>query len=203
MPRRGAARPGSICRRGIATHPAYGDSPRYNDFYCDQLTELLTQLRPIAEVWFDGANGEGPNGKRQVYDWPRFWALVRRLQPDAVMFSDAGPDVRWCGNERGVAGDPNWSTVDPAVVPFPGAERARRSSTRCSTAIPTARCGARRRSTSRSGPAGSIIPPRTRACGAVDNLVDLYFTSVGRNAKLLLNVPPTREGCCTTSTSSG
>ena len=93
-------------------NPAYGDSPRYNDLYRAQLTELLTRYGPIAEVWFDGANGEGPNGKRQVYDWPRIFGLVRRLQPDAVMFSDAGPDVRWIGNESGVAGDPNWSTVE-------------------------------------------------------------------------------------------
>jgi alpha-L-fucosidase len=88
-------------------HPTYGDSPAYNDVYATQLTELLTHYGTISEVWFDGANGEGPNGRRQVYDWPRVWGLVRRLQPGAVIFSDAGPDVRWCGNERGVAGDPN------------------------------------------------------------------------------------------------
>ncbi|MEI6246598.1 MAG: alpha-L-fucosidase, partial [Acidobacteriota bacterium] len=98
----------------------YGDSPRYNEFYWTQLTELLTQYGRIDEVWFDGANGEGPNGKKQVYDWPNTWALVRKLQPEAVMFSDAGPDVRWIGNENGVAGTTNWSTVDPAVVPVPG-----------------------------------------------------------------------------------
>ncbi|HEX4682972.1 MAG TPA: alpha-L-fucosidase, partial [Gemmatimonadaceae bacterium] len=103
-------------------NPTYGDSPRYNDLYCDQLTELLTRYGKVAEVWFDGANGEGPNGKKQVYDWPRVWGLVRRLQPEAVMFSDAGPDVRWCGNERGTAGDPNWSTVNPAIVTYPGAD---------------------------------------------------------------------------------
>jgi hypothetical protein len=88
--------------------------------YRAQLTELLTRYGPIHEVWFDGANGEGPNGKRQVYDWPATFALVRRLQPDAVIFSDAGPDVRWIGNERGSAGDPNWSTIDPTAVPYPG-----------------------------------------------------------------------------------
>src|SRR4029079_16221002 len=103
-------------------NPHYGDSPRYNDLYADQLTELLTRYGPLAEVWFAGANRGGPNGKRQVYGWPRVWGLVRRLQPDAVMFSDAGPDVRWCGNERGVAGDPNWSTVNPDVVTYPGAD---------------------------------------------------------------------------------
>ena len=100
--------------------PRYGDSPRYNDFYLAQLTELLTQYGTIHEVWFDGANGEGPSGRRQEYDWPRTWNTVRRLQPDAVMFSDAGPDVRWIGNERGSAGTTNWSTVRPAIVTVPG-----------------------------------------------------------------------------------
>ena len=111
---------GLYCSPWDRHEPSYGDSPRYNDLFCDQLTELLTQYGPVHEVWFDGANGEGPNGRRQEYDWPRFWSLVRSLQPEAVMFSDAGPDIRWIGNERGVAGDTNWSTVDPEVVPVPG-----------------------------------------------------------------------------------
>ena len=106
-------RPGLYLSPWDRNNPTYGDSPRYNDLYCEQLTELLTNYGPLSEVWFDGANGEGPNGKKQEYDWPRVWALVRKLQPDAVMFSDAGPDVRWCGNEHGTAGEPNWSTVDP------------------------------------------------------------------------------------------
>src|SRR5438132_1926785 len=100
--------------------PSYGDSPKYNDLYCAQLTELLTQYGVLNEVWFDGANGEGPNGKKQTYDWPRIWSLVSSHQPRAVMFSDAGPDVRWIGNENGMAGETNWSTIDPAVVPYPG-----------------------------------------------------------------------------------
>src|SRR6476659_6818202 len=89
--------------------PCYGDSPRYNDFYCAQLTELLTGYGPIHEVWFDGApgakdpKGVGANGQRQKYDWTRFWQLVRKLQPKAVMFSDAGPDIRWIGTENGMA----------------------------------------------------------------------------------------------------
>jgi alpha-L-fucosidase len=173
--------------------PVYGDSPRYNDFYCDQLSELLTRYGAISEVWFDGANGEGPNGRRQQYDWPRFFGLVRKLQPNAVMFSDVGPDVRWCGNESGTAGDPNWSTIDPNTVPYPGA--------------PVPDIG---EILQHGDPAGSVWRPaevdvsirpgwfyhsaeddRVRS---VDNLVSLYFTSVGRNGKLLLNVPPTREG---------
>ena len=173
--------------------PSYGDSPRYNDVYAAQLTELLSRYGPIAEVWFDGANGEGPNGKRQTYDWPRVFNLVRRLQPDAVMFSDAGPDVRWCGNESGTAGDPNWSTVNPDVVPFPGAD---------SPEI--------KNELQHGDPAGTVWrpaevdvsirpgwfhhPAEDDRVRSVDNLVGLHFSSVGRNGKLLLNVPPTREG---------
>jgi len=137
---------------------SYGDSPRYNDFYVAQLTELLTRYGPIAEVWFDGANGEGPNGKRQTYDWDRFHRTVRRLQPDAVMFSDAGPDVRWIGNEHGMAGDPNWAMVDPRAVPFPGAT-GRRWSECCNTAIRRARCGGRARRTCRFARVGSGTRP--------------------------------------------
>jgi alpha-L-fucosidase len=171
----------------------YGDSPRYNDLYCDQLTELLTRYGPITEVWFDGANGEGPNGKRQVYDWPRFFGLVRRLQPDAVIFSDAGPDVRWCGNESGSAGDPNWSTVNPGVVTFPGQggpeiTEALQHGDRDGSVWRPAEVDVSIR------PGWFYHPAEDERVRSVDNLVDLYFSSVGRNGKLLLNVPPTRDG---------
>jgi alpha-L-fucosidase len=173
--------------------PTYGDSPRYNDLYITQLTELLTQYGPIAEVWFDGANGEGPNGKRQQYDWPRVWGTVRRLQPDAVMFSDAGPDVRWIGNEQGVAGDTNWSTVDPAVVPVPGMSG--------DAVMRMLQEGDPNGSVWRPGetdvsirPGWFYHPADDARVRSADNLVNLYFTSVGRNSKLLLNVPPTRAG---------
>ena len=173
--------------------PVYSDSPRYDRFYCDQLTELLTRYGPIHEVWFDGANGEGPNGKRQVYDWPRYWGLVRQLQPEAVMFSDAGPDVRWIGNERGVAGETNWSTVDPTIVPRPGmtGDEVMRSLTE----------GDRDGTVWRPGETDTSIrpgwfwhPDQDDKVRSVDDLVELHFTSVGRNSKLLLNVPPTRHG---------
>src|SRR5260221_5086098 len=102
--------------------PSYGDSPRYNQHYVDQLTELLTNYGPIFEVWWDGACGEGPNGKKQEYDWPRFTALVRKLQPQAVIFSDVGPDVRWVGNENGFAGETCWGMISPeGKVPGIGA----------------------------------------------------------------------------------
>jgi alpha-L-fucosidase len=171
----------------------YGDSPRYDEFYSTQLTELLTRYGPIHEVWFDGANGEGPNGKKQVYDWPRYWGLVKQLQPDSVIFSDAGPDVRWIGNEAGVAGETNWSTVDPAIVPVPGmsGDEVMRSLTQ----------GDRDGSVWRPGETDTSIRPgwfwhaaQDDKVRSVDNLVQLYFTSVGRNSKLLLNVPPTRDG---------
>ncbi len=172
--------------------PSYG-SPRYHDFYCDQLTELLTRYGAIHEVWFDGANGEGPNGRRQEYDWARYWSLVRRLQPDAVIFSDAGPDLRWIGNETGVAGETNWSTVDPAVVPFPGATGE--------GVTEMLQHGDPHGTVWRPGETDVSIrpgwfhhPAENDRVKSVDELVGLYFTSVGRNSKLLLNVPPTREG---------
>lgn len=175
-------------------NPAYGDSPRYNDLYVDQLRELLTHYGEIHEVWFDGANGEGPNGKKQEYDWPRVWGEVRRLQPKAVMFSDAGPDVRWAGNENGSAGDPNWSTVNPAVVRVPGQSGA----------------DGRAEMLQHGDPNGTVWRPAEcdvsirpgwfhhaaddARVKSVDTLVTLYFRTVGRNAKLLLNVPPTKDG---------
>jgi alpha-L-fucosidase len=172
---------------------SYGDSPRYNDMYCDQLTELLTGYGPIHEVWFDGANGEGPNGRRQLYDWPRFWALVRGLQPSAVMFSDAGPDVRWIGNERGIAGDPNWSMINPDAVPYPGAAGA--------DVVRALQHGSPDGTVWRPGEADVSIrpgwfhhPAEDDRVKTVDQLADLYFASVGRNSKLLLNVPPARDG---------
>ena len=173
--------------------PSYGDSPRYNELYIAQLTELLTRYGRLVEVWFDGANGEGPNGKRQQYDWTRVFGTVRRLQPEAVMFSDAGPDVRWIGNEDGVAGETCWATIDPAAVPWPGYDAP-----------------GVRELLQRGDPAGSAWRP-----GETDvsirpgwfyhadqdakvrdpaNLLELHFTSVGRNSKLLLNVPPTPDG---------
>jgi alpha-L-fucosidase len=191
--RRENLRVGLYCSPWDRNSPAYGDSPRYNDLFCDQLTELLTLYGPVHEVWFDGANGEGPNGKKQVYDFPRFWAHVRRLQPDAVMFSDAGPDVRWIGNERGVAGDTNWSTVDPSVVPVPGMSG--------DAVMKMLQDGDPNGSVWRPGetdvsirPGWFYHPAEDARVKTEEQLVELYFTSVGRNSKLLLNVPPTPDG---------
>jgi alpha-L-fucosidase len=186
-------RAGLYCSPWDRNSPVYGDSPRYNDLFCDQLTELLTGYGAIHEVWFDGANGEGPNGRKQVYDWPRFFGLVKRLQPDSVIFSDAGPDVRWIGNERGIAGDPNWSPVDPATVPYPGAEGDH--------VIRALQHGDPNGTVWRPGESDVSIrpgwfyhPAEDDKVKTGDQLVELFFSSVGRNSKLLLNVPPTRAG---------
>jgi len=92
------------------TDSRYGEGVAYDDFYVAQLTELLTRYGPVFSVWLDGANGEGENGKVQSYDWDRYYATVRALQPDAVI-SVCGPDVRWCGNEAGHTRENEWSVV--------------------------------------------------------------------------------------------
>ncbi len=186
-------RPGLYLSPWDRNHPTYGDSEKYNDVYHAQLTELLTNYGQLAEVWFDGANAEGPNGKRQVYDWPRVWAAVKRMQPNAVVFSDAGPDVRWGGNESGVAGDPNWSSVDPAKVTAPGVSGP--------GIIDALQHGDRDGTVWRPAEADTSIrpgwfyhPAEDARVKSVDQLVNLYLRSVGRNSKLLLNVPPTPDG---------
>ncbi|MFD1299341.1 alpha-L-fucosidase [Lysobacter gummosus] len=173
--------------------PRYGSGKAYDDFYIAQLTELLSNYGPVVEVWFDGANGEGPNGKRQAYDWPRIHRTVRELQPQAMIFSDAGPDLRWIGNERGVAGSTCWSMVDPARVPHAGFDRP--------WVGEALQQGDPQGAVWRPGETDVSIRPgwfwhaaEDAKVRSADGLIDLYFSSVGRNSKLLLNVPPTRAG---------
>ena len=172
---------------------SYGQGLAYDDFYLAQLEELLGHYGPLVELWFDGANGEGPNGKRQAYDWPRIHAAVRRLQPKAVMFSDSGPDIRWIGNEAGEAGPTCWSMVDPGRVPHPGFDAPWVQS--------ALNQGDPHGAVWRPGEADVSIrpgwfwhPDQDARVRNADNLMRLYFRSVGRNSKLLLNVPPTRDG---------
>lgn len=94
--------------------PTYGDSEAYNDYFVHQLEELLTGYGELFSVWFDGACGEGKQGKKQVYDWDRYYAVIRRLQPQAVI-SVCGPDVRWCGNEAGHTRSSEWSVVPESM----------------------------------------------------------------------------------------
>jgi alpha-L-fucosidase len=182
---------------------AYG-TPAYIDNYRRQLTELLTNYGPIFEVWHDGANGgDGYYGgarekrtidKRTYYDWPKTWALIRKLQPDAVIFSDVGPDVRWVGNERGTAGDPCWATYDPVGAnggpASPGDVRERESPTgsRHGAHWLPAECDVSIR------PGWFWHEAENAEVKSAATLIRLYYNSVGRGANLLLNVPPNRDG---------
>ncbi|MCE5248996.1 alpha-L-fucosidase [bacterium] len=109
---------GIYCSPWDRHESTYGDSPAYNEHFKNQLRELLTNYGELFCVWFDGACGEGPNGKRQVYAWEEYYALIRELQPHAVI-SVMGPDVRWCGNEAGETRQSEWS-----VLPVRNADRA-------------------------------------------------------------------------------
>lgn len=88
----------------------YGQGKAYDDFFIAQLSELLTNYGDVFSVWFDGACGEGPNGKKQYYDWDRYYDVIRKLQPDACI-NVCGPDIRWCGNEAGYTRPAEWSVV--------------------------------------------------------------------------------------------
>lgn len=109
--RRGGIKFGIYLSPWDRNSPFYG-TDAYNDYFCNQLTELLTGYGEIFCVWFDNACGEGTDGKKQIYDFQRYISLIRKYQPGAVIFNDFGPDIRWCGNE---AGHPRYS--EWAVVP--------------------------------------------------------------------------------------
>ena len=166
---------------------SYGQGDAYNNYYLAQLRELMSNYGQLAEMWFDGACGEGSNGKKQVYDFKAYRALVRQLQPRVVMFSDAGPDVRWIGNEHGFAGETNWSMMDKSRVVIGGADTGYLNNGdingpdwvpgECDVSI-------------RKG----WFWHRDQQPKSVDELLDIYFKSVGRNGLLLLNVPPNDKG---------
>ncbi len=181
----------------------YG-KPGYVHIYREQLRELLTGYGPIFEVWHDGANGGdgfygGAREKREIdrrtyYDWGHTWEMVRSLQPDAVIFSDVGPDIRWVGNESGFAGETCWDTYDPVG---PHGDTAAPGHT------DTSHAGTGTRNGSRWLPAECDVSIRpgwfwhAKENGQVktaQQLMDLYYKSTGRGASLLLNVPPDRRG---------
>lgn len=171
--------------------PRYGTAA-YNDFYKAQLRELLINYGPIAEVWFDGAKGENAKDmtdRHAGYDFAGYWALVRELQPNAVMFSDVGPDVRWVGNESGNAGETCWSTIDTTGM-APGRADANYLNTGAmngSVWLPAETDVSIR-------PGWFYHPAEDGKVRSPSNLVNLYYESVGRNSLLLLNVPPNRAG---------
>lgn len=171
--------------------PCYGDSAAYNDYFVGQLREVLTNYGEVFEVWWDGACGEGPNGKRQVYDWERFRSVVRELQPGAVMFSDVGPDVRWIGNEHGIAGETCWGMLSPAgFEPGLGAPSSAvlNQGEESGTHWIGGECDVSIR------PGWYYHPEQDGEIKSLERLLEIWRGSVGRGANLLLNLPVDRRG---------
>ena len=181
----------------------YGDSPRYNDFFIRQLTELLSNYGEVHEVWFDGANGEGPNGRKQVYDWEAFYKTIQRLQPKAVM-AIMGDDVRWVGNEKGLGRETEWS----ATVLTPGIyTRSEENNKRLGVFSKAKDLGSRSMLAEATElfwypsevdvsirPGWFYHAEEDTKVKSLKHLSDIYFQSVGYNSVLLLNIPPDRRG---------
>lgn len=186
----------------------YGRGREYDDYFCAQLTELLTNYGELFTVWFDGACGEGANGKKQIYDWERYYATVRALQPNACI-SVCGPDVRWCGNEAGQTRASEWSVI-PSGFDNNGkvADSSQKDEEKPVTLNVTGEdLGSRELLARASGlewkPAEvdtSIRPgwfwhkKENRSVKPLDRLFDIYLRSVGGNCTLLLNIPPDSSG---------
>ena len=183
--------------------PSYGDSPAYNALFIAQLTELLTNYDRVDEVWFDGACGEGANGKRQVYDWESILTTIHTLQPHAVT-AIMGDDVRWVGNEGGRGRRTEWSATPYTPKSLNGGVAANAA---LGLEEMSRDLGSRELIARANGvywyPSEvdvSIRPGwfyhkwQDDEVRSLANLVDIYYTSVGRNSVLLLNVPPDRRG---------
>ena len=191
--------------------PTYG-TPEYNDFFVNQLTELCTYYGELFALWFDGACGEGNNGKKQVYDFPRYFETVRKLQPNAVTCI-CGPDVRWIGNEAG-----NYRKSEFSVVPHEliiGKEVTLQNAGHDSNAVlhrsfnaMQPDLGSRVVLATASGycwyPAEMDVSitkgwfyreaDERKTLKSVKKLSKIYYGSVGGNAALLLNVAPNKHG---------
>lgn len=180
-------------------HQATYGTPEYVEYYRNQLDELLTNYGDIFEVWFDGANGGdgwygGANETRSIdrrtyYDFPRLFEIVGQLQPRAVIFSDGGPGCRWVGNERGFAGETNWSFLRAGVV-YPGYPNGNelQQGHPDGDQWTTAECDVSIR------PGWFYHAGEDNCVKSVEHLTDLYYKSVGRNATLLLNFPVDTSG---------
>jgi len=166
--------------------PSYG-SDEYNQYYLSQLEELLTLYGTISEVWMDGAKGE--NARDMEYDFEAYRTMVYELQPLALIFSDVGPDIRWIGNEHGIAGFTNWSTINTDGMEIGDADTDYLNSGdpdgnkwlvgECDVSI---------------RPGWFYHASQDTMIKSPEYLVDLYYKSVGRNGTLLLNLPPDRRG---------
>ncbi len=183
-------------------HRADYGQPSYLTYYRKQLEELFTNYGPVFEMWFDGANGGdgyygGANETRQIdrqtyYDWPTTLDLVRDLQPEpeVLFFSDAGPGVRWVGNERGIAGETNWNTItnDTLYAGMSGINDLLATGSPEGTSWIPAEVDVSIR------PGWFYHPEEDSLVKTPEQLFDIYLTSVGRGSTLLLNVPPDRRG---------
>ncbi len=189
----------------------YGTGKAYDDYFVGQLTELLTNYGEIFDVWFDGACGEGPNGKRQIYDWDRYYAVIRSLQPGACI-NVCGPDIRWCGNEAGDARESEWSVV-PArtrdTERIAGASQQNEGAGFRERKIRAQDMDLGSRELLRDekdliwypAEVNTSIRPgwfyhqeEDNRVKTAEELFEVYLRSVGGNATFLLNVPPTKEG---------
>lgn len=168
-------------------HPTYG-TDEYNKTFINTLTEVLTNYGDVFEVWFDGANGEGPNGKKQTYDWNAFFSLVKKLQPNSLIFGPVGSDIRWVGNEDGYANETNWATMNKEM-------------TESSAGLKLLNTGFEGGNFWRPSEVDVSIRPgwyyhenQDNKVKSLNKLVDIYFASVGRGSNLLLNLPPDKRG---------
>jgi alpha-L-fucosidase len=171
-------------------HPTYG-TLEYNQLFANTLTEVLTGYGDVFEQWFDGANGEGADGKKQAYDWELFHQTVYKNQPHAVIFSDVGPGCRWIGNEQGYAGETNWSRLN--ITGFepglnaPPTDVLNNGNEQGEAWVPGEADVSIR-------PGWFYSPSTDDKQKTLNQLVDIYYASVGHNSNLLLNVPPDRRG---------
>lgn len=181
----------------------YGDSPAYNQFFIKQLTELLTNYGEVHEVWFDGANGEGPNGKKQIYDWDAILKTIRRLQPKAVT-AIMGDDVRWVGNEKGIGRETEWSAtaLTSGIYPRSGEQnkelgifgKAKDLGGRDIVARATELFWYPSEVDVSIRPGWFYHADQDKQVKSLNHLTDIYFKSVGYNSVLLLNIPPDLRG---------
>ena len=180
-------------------HKDYG-KPAYITYYRNQLKELFTDYGPVFEMWFDGANGgDGYYGgaretrkidSRTYYDWPTTLNLIRSIQPQVLFFSDSGPDIRWVGNEKGCAGETNWNTLTPDTLypGKPGIGNLLNTGSIDGTKWIPAEVDVSIR------PGWFYHSEEDVLVKTPEQLFNIYLTSVGRGAVLLLNVPPDRRG---------
>ncbi|HTL07343.1 MAG TPA: alpha-L-fucosidase [Chitinophagaceae bacterium] len=178
---------------------SYG-TPAYITYYRNQLKELFTQYGPIVEMWFDGANGGsgyygGANETRKIngatyYDWPNTLKLVKSIQPNVIFFSDAGPDVRWVGNESGLAGETNWNciTADTLYAGKPNIEKL------LNTGSPDGKQWIPAEVDVSIRPGWFYHANEDEKVKTPERLFEIYLTSVGRGSTLLLNIPPDQRG---------